>query len=233
MEGLETRIARDPETGKNYKVPASMKYADWYAKYVKAQENQPAFSIIHETERVFTKEEIETMAAELKQVVAKHVGVKSKWSGNIVFLEGVHRYPYGKLWNCDISTIAKTSPHIILHEMLHSCSISYYDKHTFRKFTGIEEATVQFMTQEICKQENIELIESGYDYLVDGLRSINSYIKFGSDYDFAKKLIETPVVDRLDWLEQECYARLMSSGSTVAEYEDIQGILSELYDYQL
>ena len=29
-----TRIARNPDTGKNYKVPANMTYREWYEKYV-------------------------------------------------------------------------------------------------------------------------------------------------------------------------------------------------------
>lgn len=42
MEGLETRIARDPETGKNYKVPSGMKYEDWKKQFVgnHLQQNQ-------------------------------------------------------------------------------------------------------------------------------------------------------------------------------------------------
>lgn len=35
MEGLGTRIARDPETGENYKVPGNMKYEDWKKTFVK------------------------------------------------------------------------------------------------------------------------------------------------------------------------------------------------------
>lgn len=34
MAGMGTRIARDPDTGENYKVPASMKYGDWKKAFV-------------------------------------------------------------------------------------------------------------------------------------------------------------------------------------------------------
>ena len=30
----QTRVARDPETGKTYEVPADMTYADWKEKYL-------------------------------------------------------------------------------------------------------------------------------------------------------------------------------------------------------
>jgi len=38
IEGLEhkTRLARDPATGKNYKVPADMKYDDWHKRFVES-----------------------------------------------------------------------------------------------------------------------------------------------------------------------------------------------------
>jgi len=41
IEGLEhmTRLARNPETGKNYKVPADMKYDDWHKQFVESNPN--------------------------------------------------------------------------------------------------------------------------------------------------------------------------------------------------
>lgn len=226
MEGLGTRIARDPETGENYKVPGNMKYEDWKKAFVKP----PAFALIHDIERVYRKEEIDAMAGELAQVVGAHIATESKWSGNIVFnAEGVK---YGKLWNCDIATLPKTAPDIILHEMLHACSVSYYNLEIYQKFSGIEEAAVQFMATEIGKRENIAIGGSGYDDLVEGLRTINRLIRFGSDYDFAKQLLEIPLPERLDWLENEIYGRLSESRISISDYQEIEEILEEIRTFK-
>lgn len=40
---IDTRAARDPETGRAYKVWADTTYSEWYEKYVKSKEDLPAY----------------------------------------------------------------------------------------------------------------------------------------------------------------------------------------------
>lgn len=123
---------------------------------------------------------------------------------------------------------SETAPHIILHEQLHAHSISYFDQKTYAQYHGIEEATVQLMTLEISKKEGIKIIESAYDEMVEALRKINQKLKTSkTDYDFAKQLIEMPVTERLDWLEEKAY-NYMQTGGTIEDFQEISDLLDEL-----
>lgn len=51
MAGMGTRIARDPDTGENYKVPATMKYEDWKKTFVKTDISEKG-SYSHGIERI-------------------------------------------------------------------------------------------------------------------------------------------------------------------------------------
>ena len=133
---------------------------------------------------------------------------------------------YGKLWNCDISTMSETAPHILLHEQLHARSISYFDTATYAQHWKMEEATVQLAAQEISKIEGIPIIESQYDELADGLRQINADLHLKtSDLEFAKTLLEMPVIDRLNWLDEQISDKMLRGG-TIQEFQT----LSELID---
>lgn len=212
------------EDGKTYYVPAIMTYKGWKKSFVD-KDVIPKMSIIHETERIFTQQELQKMAVELNDVVDNHIEVKSKWSGKIQINSDIINY--GKLWNCDIAIQEKTSPHILLHELLHARSISNFDQKTYLQFRSIEEATVQLMTLEICQKENIELLDSGYDELVESLRNISKKMNVSSTYDFAKKLMEISVVKRLDWLESEMHKNLPQD-ATITDYQEISNLLEKL-----
>lgn len=88
-----------------------------------------------------------------------------------------------------------------------------------KKFLDIiEEATVQFMTEEICKYEGIEIIESDYYETVDALKQIGRYIGMHkTDYDFAKFMIETPVTERLDWISDKLDAKIKTDVNMIIE----------------
>lgn len=175
--------------------------------------------------REYTEEQIKTMANEMKQVADKHIERESKWSGNIVVDNKDKRT--GKLWNCDIQVTGKTSPHIILHEQIHAKSISYYDKETYCEYGKIEEAVVQYLTQEISKKEEITIINSMYDNDVKMLRKIREKLSFTSDYEFAKTLIDILVSERIQWIENKVYDKMLLSG-TLEEYEEMAEIINKL-----
>ncbi len=174
---------------------------------------------------VYTKDEINSIAKEADRIAGKYVSRASKWSGNIVVNDKI----YGKLWNCDISTLSKTSGHILLHEQLHSRSVSYFDVETYNNYREIEEASVQLLTQEICKIENIEIPKSAYDSNVDNLRKINSIIKIAkTDFDFATELFEIDLPKRLDWLEDKISSNF-NSESALETYMLLHELMKSFY----
>lgn len=186
--------------------------------------------------REYTTEEVEDIARQTEELASKHVSVSSKWSGKLVINdEGIrnadgHTTYYGKLWNCDILTRHMVSPAVILHEQLHARSISYFGSDVYSQYGNIEEATVQFMTEEICKKENIEIISSHYDDLTEALRKIGNRMGYNMDYEFAKDLIEKPVIERLDWLSDKLYTILGNDPTvTIEEYQRLSELLNLLY----
>lgn len=202
-------------------------FDDFVRKYVKAADIVPLMEVaVAGGLQVYKKEEIEAMALKTSEIANKHIANESKWSGHIEINDESGKS--GKLWNCDIRTMSETSPFIILHEQIHAHSISHADEDTYLKYGAIEEATVQFMAQEISKKEGIEIIESGYDDMVDSLRKLKSKLKIDkTDYDFAKELIEMPVAERLDWLEEKAY-NIMQDGGTIEEYQELNELIDML-----
>lgn len=199
---------------------------------------QPPISITEENSfREYSDEEIVSIAEQTDSIISKHINIPSKWSGNMVITdEGVYDgvgnvVNYGKLWNCDILTEHETAPAIILHEQLHARSISHYGPEVFAQCKNIEEASVQLMVEEICKIENIEVISSMYDDGVKALRQIGGRIGiYETDYEFAKNLIQIPVMERMGWLSDGLYDILgKDPTATLEEYQSMSALLNMLY----
>ncbi len=188
-------------------------------------------SSVESSFREYMVEEIETMAEEMDETASRHISVPGKWSGKVVVEDS--RAGYGKMWNCDIKTGHMTAPHILLHEQIHARSVSYYDKNIFPPYRNIEEATVQFMAQEISRLEEIEIIESGYDEMVDALRKLRKRTGvYQTDYDFAKALIEIPMINRLDWLTELLYGKMRTNeSSTLEDYMEVTNLLDILHTF--
>lgn len=112
-----------------------------------------------------------------------------------------------KEYNCDI-TIREDQLYNVktyIHENLHARSISRYDrkhrKDVYEIYKRIEEGTVEYLSQEICKKSNLPYSVS-YSKRVDALRELRELIAPDmNDYDFAKKLIEIPTAKRYNYLE--------------------------------
>ena len=187
--------------------------------------------------RKYSTEEVESIAEQTEAVASKHISIPSKWSGRLVIDDEGVKNPdgytthYGKLWNCDILTKHETAPSLILHEQLHARSISHYGYNEYAQYHNIEEASVQLMVEEICKVENIEVILSGYDDSVEALRQIGRRIgAYKTDYEFAQKIFEVPVVDRFDWLSDRLYAILGNDpAATLEEFQWFAELLNVLY----
>lgn len=225
------RAARGKDA-KTYYVPTDMTYQQWEEKYVKQPQKKDVPKIrIKDVDNAksfkkYSDKEIRDISMDMNKLADKHINNKSKWSGNIVVDPADNAY--GKLWNCDISTPSETCPHILLHEQIHAHSISYYTPKDYMDNYKMEESTVQLLAQEISNKEKIEIIESQYDEMVEALRNINQIAKIDeNDYEFAVKLIETPVPERLSWLEQKIFD-IMMKGGTVEEYERLTELIEGL-----
>lgn len=183
--------------------------------------------------REYTTEEVEDIARQTEELASKHVSVSSKWSGHIIVDD--ERGQTGKLWECDILATHMTAPHMILHEQMHARSISHYGAEIYLQYERIEEASVQFMTQEISRLEGIEIIASQYDEITNALKQIGRRIGIHkTDYDFAKFMIELPVPERLDWLSENLYAILGKDvNATIEEYQKYSDLLDMLYTKRL
>ena len=177
--------------------------------------------------KVYSEEQIEKMANEMYEVANKYTENESKWSGNLVLSEdGLN----AKHWNCDIALETKNCKHLILHEQLHAHSISYYDKKTYLKCGIIEEASVQLYNQEISKKEKIKIIKSGYDEMVESLRLINKKAEISSnDFEFARQLFHVPLPDRLNWLYDRVYQKMMGKGN-LEEFQELNNILDNFWE---
>ena len=144
--------------------------------------------------------EAKSIANRLNPVVGKYFVRKSKWSGQVSITPNGNNC---KLPNCDIGVLLKDCPDEA-HELVHAHSTSYYSNEVYIANSAIEEASVQYLTQEIAKREGIILKGSDYNYWVDALRKINQ--KFGlyeADLKFAQRLLRVPMTHRLDWLSKK------------------------------
>ncbi len=215
----EQRIYRDEE-GKSGYVDSNMKYKEWKEKYTN---QEPNYKTNKNQQKSYTKLQLEKIAKKAESIVNKYTNNKSKWSGNIVLTEN----KVAKEWNCNISVDQYTSIDMIIHEHLHAHSISYYDKQTYINNWKIEEATVQLFTQEICKTNKIDFIESQYDEMTNNLRIINKKAQlYKNDFEFAKELFNIPVINRLDFLEKSIYNRI-GNNTTIEDYQEISKLLEE------
>ena len=200
-----------------------MKYFDWQAVYIDKSKTLedwrkdkyvlPRFiKVTYESEaKARTLIEFQELANELKPIAEKYTGRKSLWSGKILLRSDC--YPY-KDWNCDI-WLEKDSPkHVLLHEMIHSCSASYYSKEIYLNNRYKEELAVQYLCQEMSQSEGIKIIAGGYDKGVELLRKIKRSLNLNiSDLEFAQDLLNQPISKRWEYLEE-----LTVRAATVEEY---------------
>lgn len=136
---------------------------------------------------------------------------ESKWSHitRVFKTEDMPNVLGVKELNCDI-TIREDQRYNLktyIHENLHARSISRIGdpksiREVYERNKPIEEATVEYLTQEICKQNDIPY---GMSYVtwVDALRDVKKVVAPREEnYEFAKKLIELPTDQRYNHLKQ-------------------------------
>lgn len=218
-DAVSQRAARD-ENGSYYTVPSNMTYKEWKQSHVPKEQVSP-----HGEYGRYSENEIKQFAQEARRLADKHFSArKSKWSGNIVFKDLVDASAR-KEWNCDISTGYDTAQHILLHEQLHAKSVSYYDKKIFYEYWAFEEGPTELLAKEICMKENISIVPSSYDDMVDALRTINKKAHiYDTDYEFAVKLYEVELVRRREWLENVIDKNMQSS--TIEDRMAVSNLIS-------
>lgn len=176
-----------------------------------------------------TKEEFEQIAKQIKGEITEYSDRPSKWSGNINVTDTLlNGEAFGiKEWSCDISLIDTADDGVIWHEMLHSCSASYYDHHVYQANQAIEEASVEWLKQQICKAQQITNIYS-YEEQTIVLKALNERFSYGTDMEFARELFKIPLPNRYQWLEDKVDNSLRSENASFADYNDVMFFLSRL-----
>lgn len=210
----EERAARDEGTGKTYYVPADMKYGEWKRRFV-PKTTEPDGIAFKKRSKKRSKKELEDRGSLLKKEIEEATGKDSCWSGNIkVDNEACEKDGClgEKLWNCDILLRDDVSDHTLIHELIHSCSISHYGPEEYIGHGKIEEASVELLSQELCQTFGLEFDTNSYADEVTVLRSLNSGLgMFETDFEFAKNLISQSAPDRFAWLQEQVGRSIMDS----------------------
>ncbi len=173
-----------------------------------------------------TAEELQTKANEMKLLAEQYSATPSKWSGNIIVNNKLLDYNSlgRKEWSCDITLVDFVDDGIILHEMLHSCSSSHYTEEVFEKNKYMEEASVEFLKQQICIEQNMVSVK-GYQKLVNILEIINHYFQYGTDLEFTIELFNVPFPDRYEWLQNKVKRSLKEANVSFEDYIQMMELL--------
>ncbi len=176
-----------------------------------------------------TKEELEQTTQQIREEITQYSDRPSKWSGNIVIDnsliedEAIGR----KEWSCDISLVSTADDGVVWHEMLHSCSASYYHSDVYSANEYIEEATVEWLKQQICAEKNIINLPAYEDKTVV-LQVLNESFSFGTDMEFAKEIFNVPLPERYQWLENRVDECLRQARASFEDYNEVIGFVERL-----
>ena len=176
-----------------------------------------------------TKEELEQTAQRIREEITQYSDRPSKWSGRIKIDNTLTQdNSLGvKEWSCDISVVDNADNGTIWHEMLHSCSCSYYDHNVYGVNEAIEEASVEWLKQQICTEKQIVNLYA-YDKETMVLKALNDRFSYGTDMEFAKELFNVPLPARYQWLEDKVDNSLRSEGASFVDYNDVMDFLGRL-----
>ncbi len=198
------RIAKDKE-GKYYYVPENMSYEEWKREFVEGSNvNAENFNSLAK-QVVKSQEEANVIAQKADKICSDETNQPSRWSGKVKLLKA-DEMPTAlgrKEWNCDIVLREDADLHIAIHEHLHARSISFFDPATYIENRNVEEGTVEFFSQEICKKHGINFV-GVYPKQVQIIKAISELTDtYQSNFEFAKALFETPLTERYDWILNE------------------------------
>lgn len=176
-----------------------------------------------------TKEEFEQIAQQIKKEITHYSDRPSKWSGKIIVNNSlINDDALGiKEWSCNISVVDTVDDGVIWHEMLHSCSGSYYKPEVYSTNEYIEEATVEWLKQQICKEKNL-INACAYEDKTIVLQALNNRFSFATDAEFAKEIFNIPLPERYQWLENRVDECLRQAGASFEDYNEVIGFVERL-----
>ncbi|MBE6877340.1 MAG: hypothetical protein E7496_11600, partial [Ruminococcus sp.] len=152
-----------------------------------------------------TPEILQRTAEQVDKFLDDYATKKSKWSGNAFrMLQDSFDNAMGKKdWNCDILIREDADIKIVIHELLHARSCSYFSKEEFIEHRTMEEATVELYAQEICKKNHLPYSEN-YPVSVRSLRDVNRILKISpTDFDFGRKMLDIDMKMRYNWIIEQ------------------------------
>lgn len=176
-----------------------------------------------------TVEQLEMVANEIRDNIFEYSDKPSKWSGKIKIVDKFKDNGVlgNKEWNCNISVVGYADDGILWHEMLHSCSVSYYEPKIYLENQYIEEASVEYLKQQICKEKGIDSV-LGYPDKVPILENINRAFGYGTDMEFAKELFNVALPERYQWLENKVDHELRLAKATFEDYNEVMKFIEGL-----
>ena len=101
------------------------------------------------------------------------------------------------------------------------------DKTIFENNQIIEEASVEFLKQQICIEKNI-ISCKGYQPFTTILKAINNRFCYGTDLEFAKELFNTPFPDRYEWLKNKVDKSLKQENVSIKDYVEVMEFVKNL-----
>ena len=176
-----------------------------------------------------TMEEFAQTVRKIKEEITQYSDRPSKWSGNIdidnsLLDKGILG---AKEWSCNITLADTVDNGVVWHEMLHSCSASYYKAEIYNANEYIEEVTVEWLKQQICKEKGI-INAYAYEDKTVVLQTLNESFSFGTDMEFAKEIFNVPLPERYRWLENRVDERLRQAGASFEDYNDVMSFVERL-----
>lgn len=168
-----------------------------------------------------TVKELQSVTHKIKSEIPSYANNESRWSGKINIDNSMPEGVLGrKEWSCDITLKESVDDGTIWHEMLHSCSESHYDPQVYERNKWIEEASVEFLKQQICIEKKIASIQA-YEEKTTILKALNNKFAYGTDMEFAKELFNVPLPERYQWLEDRVDSSLRELNAPFQDYNEI------------
>lgn len=176
-----------------------------------------------------TAEEFRQTAEQIREEITEYSDRPSKWSGNIDIDNSIlDRGLLGtKEWSCNITLADTVDDGVVWHEMLHSCSASHYEREIYSANEYIEEATVEWLKQQICQEKNISSVYSYEDKTIV-LQALNKFFNFGTDMEFAKEIFNIPLPERYQWLEDKVNESLKQAGASFEDFYEVMDFVKRL-----